>query len=67
MLQAQTLPDEAPVGKIHPFSKIAVTHPSLLFYLDKASIHKTVDSMGVIVLFKVDIQDGTICGDHTLL
>ena len=26
MVQAQTLPDEAPqVGKIHPFSKIAVT------------------------------------------
>ena len=25
-LQAQTLPDEAlPIGKIHPFSKIAVT------------------------------------------
>ena len=30
-LQAQTLPDEAPpIGKIHPFTKIAVTFEPLM-------------------------------------
>ena len=46
MLQAQTLPDEAqPIGKIHPFTKMAVTFEPLMGFCCLSGFRKVLVTM----------------------